>query len=77
MLSTREFIEDFLVILNSEDQMKVLSEMDNSWGKYGVPDVLYCGTHLKVFFDKKERLENAVNYLKTNEIPYKRCKVKI
>lgn len=77
MLSTRLFIEDFLVIPNSEDQMKAMSEIDNSWDKYGVPDEVYCGTHWKVFFDKEEHLENAIRWLKQNNVDYKRCKVKI
>lgn len=77
MLNTRQFIEDFLVIPNSEDQMKAMSEIDNSWAKYGVPHEVFFGTHWKVFFDKKECLENAVNWLKENNITYKKCKVKI
>ncbi len=77
MLNTRVFIEDFLVILKSEDEMKALSELDNSWGKYGVPDEIYCGTHWKVFFDKTEQLESAIKFLKSNRIPYKRCRVKL
>lgn len=77
MLSTKEFIEDFLVILKGEDEMKAMSELDNSWGKYGVPDEIYCGSHWKVFFDKKEYLESAIKFLKSNGIPYKRCRVNL
>lgn len=77
MLNTREFIADFLVVPDGGGTSKAMSEIDNSWRKYGVPHAVFFGSHWMIFFDEKEYLENAIKWLRKNNVTYKKCKVKI